>query len=259
MGKIFELFNAFLAFLIRVIRKVKSYSNKTQSVSKKKIMDTALFKERLYEIKEILDKFNIEFWLDYGTLLGAYRDKRPLQWDLCDIDLGVKLSDVGLWKDELNKAFIDKGWERKAYFNVEKEYKFQRMFIKEGSHLDIWVHHKKDDFYFNAWYLGHGEYVFRLVPEKYYDTLQKIEFCGMQFNMPNEMENYLCLTYGIDWKTPIGTESFKKNIFFYKEIMFRRLTDWLEGRYDEERYLKESPWKAQPGIGPVDEFEDIAS
>lgn len=44
--------------------------------------------ENLREIKEILDRFGVEYWLDWGTLLGAVRDGRIIEWDN-DIDLGM--------------------------------------------------------------------------------------------------------------------------------------------------------------------------
>ena len=42
----------------------------------------------LMEIKNVLDKHGLKFWLDFGTLLGAVRDKKILPWDV-DIDLSL--------------------------------------------------------------------------------------------------------------------------------------------------------------------------
>ncbi|GAI07387.1 unnamed protein product, partial [marine sediment metagenome] len=51
-------------------------------------MDEKIAIETLQLLKDLLDKHNIEFWLNYGTLLGAYRDKRFIRWDN-DIDLST--------------------------------------------------------------------------------------------------------------------------------------------------------------------------
>lgn len=45
-------------------------------------------KENLKEIKEIFDKHGIRYWLDWGTLLGAVRDGKILEWEH-DIDFGT--------------------------------------------------------------------------------------------------------------------------------------------------------------------------
>ena len=50
----------------------------------------------LLELKELLDKNNISFWLQSGTLLGAYRDNNFIKWDNADIDLGLLSEDY--WK-----------------------------------------------------------------------------------------------------------------------------------------------------------------
>lgn len=44
--------------------------------------------EVLKLIKEILDKHDVEYWLDEGTLLGAVRDRKFIPWDH-DIDLAM--------------------------------------------------------------------------------------------------------------------------------------------------------------------------
>jgi len=44
--------------------------------------------EALKQIKEVFDEHGIEFWLNYGTLLGAIREKKFIGWD-SDIDLAV--------------------------------------------------------------------------------------------------------------------------------------------------------------------------
>ena len=39
-------------------------------------------------LKEIFDRHRIGYWLDEGTLLGAVREKKFIEWDH-DIDFGV--------------------------------------------------------------------------------------------------------------------------------------------------------------------------
>jgi len=42
----------------------------------------------LGEVKEVLDSYDITFWLDLGALLGAVRERKLIEWD-GDIDLGM--------------------------------------------------------------------------------------------------------------------------------------------------------------------------
>lgn len=62
----------------------------------------------LKDIKESLDKHNVSFWIDFGTLLGAVRDKRSIPWD-GDFDLSTIDKDVAekddLWAELKNKGY----------------------------------------------------------------------------------------------------------------------------------------------------------
>lgn len=46
----------------------------------------------LRDIKEVLDKHGIEYWLDWGTLLGAVREGKIIEWDP-DMELGMMESE----------------------------------------------------------------------------------------------------------------------------------------------------------------------
>ncbi len=48
----------------------------------------------LNEIKKIFEKNKISIWLEDGTLLGAYRDKKIIAGDEFDIDLGILKSSL---------------------------------------------------------------------------------------------------------------------------------------------------------------------
>lgn len=63
----------------------------------------------LNDIKAIFDKWGIVFWLDQGTLLGAFREKDFLALD-DDIDLGVWKTDLDrnnqIWNDFRKAGFV---------------------------------------------------------------------------------------------------------------------------------------------------------
>ncbi len=57
-----------------------------------KKMDEKVAVEALKQVKEVLDKYKVNYWLDMGTLLGAIRDGKIIEWD-SDIDLSVWYED----------------------------------------------------------------------------------------------------------------------------------------------------------------------
>jgi len=61
-------------------------------------MNRELAVANLKAVKEIFDEFGIEFWLDAGTLLGAIRDGKIIEWDK-DIDLSM-------WNCDRKKLFL---------------------------------------------------------------------------------------------------------------------------------------------------------
>lgn len=71
----------------------------------------------LRHVKEVLNKYHIEFWLDCGTLLGAVRNGKFIPWEH-DIDLGAwqeKVSDNA--KILLHKEFSKCGFDVGIYEN----------------------------------------------------------------------------------------------------------------------------------------------
>jgi len=55
--------------------------------------DKQKYVDCLNAIKEVFNRNDIDYWLDYGTLWGAIRDNAIMEFDN-DVDVGVWLSDV---------------------------------------------------------------------------------------------------------------------------------------------------------------------
>jgi hypothetical protein len=92
--------------------KFKNTENKTRE----KIMV-----ENLKDIKEIFDKYNIKFWLNQGTLLGAIREGKIIRWDR-DVDLGMMAEDF----ERNSLAFLE--IKEKGFFLNEPLFSVFKMF-----------------------------------------------------------------------------------------------------------------------------------
>lgn len=160
----------------------------------------------LIEITSLLDKNNIIYCLEGGTLLGIYRENRLLPWDN-DLDLSIL-------EDELIK--IDKFIEdlRKANFRVRTRY-FQKddfyfkkrnlriikirnksLFglIKGPICLEIFIKYKRENCVY--WKVGNKTMA---APLFFYEKIRTILFLNKEYKIPLETEAYLEHKYG-NWK-----------------------------------------------------------
>lgn len=100
----------------------------------------------LKQVKETLDKYDIEFWLNIGTLLGAVRDGKFIPWDH-DID-------TAMWYEDLPKLASAAEELRRKGFAVYGQISYPRNYHiydihtnvlgKEGCPLSITLYRLKD-------------------------------------------------------------------------------------------------------------------
>lgn len=99
--------------------------------------------KNLREVKEIFGKFGIRYWLDCGTLLGAVRDGKMIEWDQ-DIDLGTL--DGNLKK--INSAISQ--LEKKGFcVIINREGEFFIRIERFGCSIDLYLYYTKGENAFN--------------------------------------------------------------------------------------------------------------
>lgn len=108
--------------------------------------------ENLKDTKEIFDENGIEFWLDWGTLLGAMREKKIIEWD-DDIDLGMYGED---WEKVLSilPKLQEKGFEIVLIENVQidREVFFKKIYFRRSGYtMDIWFYQLRGENYILPW------------------------------------------------------------------------------------------------------------
>lgn len=173
----------------------------------------------LFVVTSELEKANVPYWLEGGTLLGIIRENRLLPWDN-DMDISLDRSHrKQLFKVALKLFFKgyrlsiryfqkDFGPFKKGEFRMIKVRNYER-FLKKGEvMLDIFVKRKIDNQLF--WAVGIKSPVLKSSPTKYTDELTWVDFNNKKYMVPKDFEGYLSYRYG-DWKIPVKTWDFKKD------------------------------------------------
>ncbi len=172
----------------------------------------------LKDVCQILDKCQIPYNLEGGTLLGIIRENRLLPWDN-DMDLTIR--------QEFLEKLVKNRWRfwlagyrtRIRYSKKDTPYypkgcvrmlKIQtRHFLFKGhSLLDIFIKIKDKDQYF--WMVDEKNPMLKSVSAHYYESLSHYEFEGYSYLIPADYEDYLTCRYG-DWKTPVKEYNYKKD------------------------------------------------
>ena len=96
--------------------------------------------DMLVEFDAICQKYNLQYWLDSGTLLGAVRHKGFIPWD-DDIDLSMPMEDYNKFKeiaqDELSENIF---FQTKK---IDKGFKFDYIKLRSNK-VEIVEFHEKD-------------------------------------------------------------------------------------------------------------------
>ena len=184
----------------------------------------------------LLEKYNIPYWLEGGTLLGIIRENRLLPWDN-DLDISIRSEDFDRLRRILPKFFyrgmiakvrehkIDDPPFQKGEVRLIKVYATKYLFFKSPLVLDIFVKKKLDDQYY--WVVGVKRRAKKAVPARFYDELTTVQFNHKTYSIPKLTDEYLTYRYG-DWRTPVKTWNYIKDdqsIVSVSERTTQRTTD----------------------------------
>lgn len=158
---------------------------------------------------EALNEANIEYWLTFGTLLGAIREKGFISHDL-DIDVAV-FSDVDF--EIMHEKLIRKGFKlsRKIeiYTNNASEVGFEKNYTKDSVSIDIFVFHKGEEYivythdFLDSTTIG-GLTIYNVVRRLTLPLNGFIDytFLNNKVLIPQNYPEYLSAHYGSDYMIP---------------------------------------------------------
>lgn len=169
-------------------------------------------KTMLRKITDLFDKLEIEYILDFGTLLGVVRENRLLPWDT-DLDISITHKDLEkliknkrkLWRlgYRTRVRYFDKdtGPFKKGEVRIIKVQTRKFVVVRDKGILDIFVM-KNIDGEYSYVVKKEGASVLKTIPTEFHDNKTRIEFDNKQYSVPKDYERYLEYVYG-DWRTPV--------------------------------------------------------
>jgi phosphorylcholine metabolism protein LicD len=162
-------------------------------------MNKVIATEVLKDADRILKANEVEYFLIYGTCLGAIRDQNFVETDT-DIDLGVKHE---LLIPKIKKLMNDFREDGFIVYGFSHPYPYLRALniFKNGILIDIRNFEKHGDTRFLQRINSDRVDVANTYKAEWFDNLKEIEFRGMTVKVPNPPEEYLTRNYG-DWRTP---------------------------------------------------------
>lgn len=146
----------------------------------------------LQTTKKLFDECGIQFYLIFGTLLGAVRDQGLIEGDE-DVDVYIDSEDLLL----KNLPFLYDNGLKVCRIIKHRLYSFH---TDNKSYIDVYI---KGKLPISIWRLWCDRISLGVIPRYYIKKHDKIMFLGIECLCPHKPERVLRYWYGKSWKTPI--------------------------------------------------------
>lgn len=153
--------------------------------------------EIVLDVKKIFESLGADYWLNLGTCLGLYRDKKFIDLPDEDIDIGLVYSPAAL---VLPQHLKNKGFNIQEVRTLNDKF-FHISTNRDGIHIcfDIYHPYPKNLFFFYtetyAYYFFH--------PTIFTKGNVSYKFKDTGFRFPYYVVDYLEFQYGPNWKVPL--------------------------------------------------------
>ncbi len=158
--------------------------------------------------KKALDKYEIPFWLDFGTLLGVVRDGKLISHDT-DNDIGVWMGED---RNKIKLALEEAGFSKSRSIEIENgTYGLIETYILSKIKLDLFYYTRKEDLMYC--HLVDTDNGILYIREVYVPCqgFEKLLFNSVEFTIPSAPKKRLEFTYGKNWTIPIKNWSTPKD------------------------------------------------
>lgn len=163
----------------------------------------------LREFNSITQELNINCWLEFGTLLGAYRDKSFISFDY-DIDMGMYAKD---FTSEFQNILKEKGFRAvKCYYLVDVKNQSKNIsemtYKYNGIYFDVFLSYEKGEKrQLNVYTTCIDDVDTKFNCRQYCldnaNELVDVYINGIKCKSPGNPHNYLSSIYGENYMTPI--------------------------------------------------------
>ena len=207
--------------IIKKLPIIKTLNNKANTELNSR--RSSLLRENFQEVLKIiynsqLNKYDL--WLDFGTLLGFYRENDFINHDL-DMDFGIIINDYDDFLEK-EKYLIKKGFSRTKEFYYKNRL-VELSYSYKGLNVDFIVYRRKadviesDTIFFMTNALGkptrYEVYNYSLP----FSELEEHNFKAVEIKVPNNAREYLSKLYGEDFEVPNTNYNWKENPI-YKRV-----------------------------------------
>ncbi len=173
-----------------------------------KVIKKYIHKDRYYDrdqainnfliVVKIFDKFDIDYRLIFGALLGLYRDNNLIEWD-SDIDIFVTEES---FKKIIDQNILDIIYNEGFIIRLENDKKKLKLF-RDYEKIAINAYFLKNNKY------SRPNYSF---PEKLLHEHSFFKLKNFQIRVPKDVKKFLVYVYGENWKIPIKSSNEKDYI-----------------------------------------------
>lgn len=212
---------------LKILKKLKEW--KAKKYIQRRNKDFKMYaEETLNLVKVSLEKEKILFWLDFGTLLGAIREKNFIAHDF-DIDLGIRWnpSEIERIEEIFKKENIVKCKEFLLGEKVvEQTYKYKGVYFDIFYYFEdeenMWCYtffskdYNEEIFENNKVITVNGMEGFKCISPK--RGLETIKFKGKNYWAPENPHEYLKINYGENYMTPIQEWNYVEDTKNQEEI-----------------------------------------